>query len=194
MRAMWKPAALAVALTLAAVTGRAQISTSATPVYHGNLQILRPAVGTFNTTTGIGTLRVRGWQLELKQGSNGIFPDQEPVVVALGDESFRLDAGSLTRSRNGKVFRYRAPLTVQRGIRSFRIARRASATYLVSFTLIGVDLSQLVLQNPVCRPLAVIVGDDDGFTGAFLTRPHFKRHVAIARACDASNHWPWIQS
>jgi len=60
-------------------------------------------------------------------------------VVALGDESFRLDAGSLTRSRNGKVFRYQAPHDA-RGIRSFRIARRASGIYLVSFTLTGVDL------------------------------------------------------
>ena len=42
MRPMWKPAALAVALTLAAATARAQISTSATPVYHGTLRI-RPA-------------------------------------------------------------------------------------------------------------------------------------------------------
>jgi len=196
MKPMWKPAALAVALTLAAATARAQISIGATPVYHGTLRILRPAVGTFNTSTGIGTLRVRGWQLELNQGSNGIFPDQEPIVVALGDESFRLDAGSLKRSRNGKVFRYRAPLEAgQRGIRSFRIARRrTSGIYLVSFTLIGVDLSQLVLENPVCRPLAVIVGDDDGFTGAdLMTRPAFSRHLAVPRACPV-NTWPWAQS
>ena len=195
MKPMWKPAALAVVLTLAAATARAQISTTATPVYHGTLRILRPAVGTFNTSTGIGTLRVRGWQLELNQGSNGIFPDQEPIVVALGDESFRLDAGSLKRSRNGKVFRYRAPPEAgQRGIRSFRIARRASGIYLVSFTLIGVDLSQLVLANPVCRPLAVIVGDDDGFTGAdLMTRPAFSRHLTVPRACP-ENTWPWIQS
>jgi len=57
MKPMWKSAALGVALTLAAATGRAQISTSATPVYHGKLRILRPAVGTFDTATGIGTLQ-----------------------------------------------------------------------------------------------------------------------------------------
>jgi len=195
MMPMWKPAALALALTLAAATARAQISTGATPVYHGTLRILRPGVGTFDTATGIGTLRVRRWRFELKQDSNGIFPDQEPVVVALGDESFRLEAGSLTRSRNGKVFRYQAPHDAgPRGIRSFRIARRASGIYLVSFTLTGVDLSQLVLNNPVCQPLAVIVGDDDGFTGAdLMTRPAFSRHVAVPRACSV-NTWPWIQS
>ena len=196
MRPMWKPAALALALTLAAATARAQISTSATPVYHGTLRILRPGVGTFDTATGIGTLRVRRWQLELNGDSNGIFPDHEPAVLALGDESFRLDAGSVKRSRNGKVFRYRAPPEAgQRGIRSFRIARRrTSGIYVVSFTLIGVDLSQLVLENPVCRPLAVIVGDDDGFTGAdLMTRPAFSRHLAVPRACPV-NTWPWAQS
>ena len=99
MKPMWKPAALTVVLTLAAATARAQISTTATPVYHGTLRILRPAVGTFDTATGIGTLRVRRWRLGLREDSNGIFPDQEPIVVALGEESFRLEAGSLTRSR-----------------------------------------------------------------------------------------------
>jgi len=192
MMPMWKLAAMAVALTLGAVTARAQISTSATPIYHGTLRILRPAVGTFDTSTGIGTLRVRSWQWDLKQGSNGIFPDKEPIVVALGDESFRLDPGKLERSRNGKVFRYRA--STSRGISLFRIARRASSVYLVTFTLSGVDLSQLVLQNPVCRPLAVIVGDDDGFTGAdLMTRPAFSRHLSVPRTCSV-NTWPWIQS
>src|SRR5256885_3768541 len=36
------------------------------------------------------------------------------------------------------------------------------------------------LRNPVCQPLAVIVGDEDGFTGAdLMTRPAFSRHVAV---------------
>jgi hypothetical protein len=190
---MWKPAALAVALTLAATAARAQISTGATPVYHGELDI-RPAVGTIDGETGIGTLRVHGWRLVLKDDSNGIYPDKEPVVVALGEESYVLPAGSLSRSRNGKVFRYRAPAgTGPRGFLSFRIARRANGSYLISFALIGIDMSPLVLKTPVCQPMAVIVGDDDGFRGALLVRPHFKRHIAIPRGCDASNDWPWIQ-
>ena len=192
MKPMWKDAALAVALTLAAATARAQISTGATPVYHGTLKIVRPAVGTLDKSTGIGTLRVRGWRWKLKEGSNGIFPTREPLVVALGEDSFRLDAGSLTPSRNRKVFRYSAPHPGPRAFRSFRIARRAGGSYLVSFTLIGLDLSQLVMYNPVCENLAVIVGDDDGFTGVALkTRPAFSPHVAIPHPCKPPA-WPWL--
>src|SRR5438093_5232448 len=108
MTPMWKPGALAVALALAAAAARAQISTSATPVHHGKLKI-RPAVGSINGRTGFGTLRVRRWRLVLAPGTNGIFPGQEPVVVALGDDRFRLEAGSLAPSRNGKAFWYSAP-------------------------------------------------------------------------------------
>jgi len=55
-------------------------------------------------------------------------------------------------------------------------------------------MSQLPLRNPVCQPLAVIVGDDDGFTGAdLMTRPAISRHVAVPRACSV-NTWPWTQS
>jgi hypothetical protein len=193
MMRMWKPTALAVALTLAG-PARAQISTSATPIYHGELDI-RPAVGTIDGSTGIGTLHVRGWRLVLAETSNGIFPDREPVVVALGEESFMLPAGSLTRSRSGRVFRYHAAAGAgPRGFTSFRIARRANGSYRVTFTLIGIDMSPLVLATPVCQPMAVIVGDDDGFRGALLSRPNFKRRVFIPRGCDASNDWPWIQS
>ena len=191
---MSKPAVLAVALMLVAVTARAQISTTATPVYHGKLRIIRPAVGRLDMATGLGTLSVRGWRLKLKEGSNGIFPGEEPVVVALGEESFRLDAGALTPSRNGKVFRYRAPPdAAPRAFRSFRIARRPGGAYMVSFTLIGVDMSILVLQNPApCQPLALIVGDDDGFTGAnLMTRPAFSRHVVVPHRCRSP--WPWLQ-
>src|SRR2546427_12864151 len=96
MTPMWKPAALAVALALAATApaGRAQISTSATSVHHGKLKI-RPALGSIDGSTGFGTLRVRRWRLVLSPGTNGILPGQEPGVAAPGADSFRLAAGSL---------------------------------------------------------------------------------------------------
>src|SRR3989442_13375882 len=87
-RAMSKPAALAVALLLAAAApaARAQVST-ATPIHHGKL-LIRGAAGRIDDGTGIGTLRVRRWPLTLADGSNGIFPGQEPAVVALGEERY----------------------------------------------------------------------------------------------------------
>jgi len=202
---MWKSATCAAALMLAAAAPapRAQVTT-ATPVHHGKLFML-PAVARIDNATGIGNLRVRSWQLQLADGSNGIFPGSEPVVLAFGEESFLLPGGSLTPSRNGKVFTYRAPADAgPRAFRLFRIRQRPDGScasgsqrpcYSVSFTVTGLDLSQLVLQNPLCLPLAVIVGDDDGFRGIYLTRRgHFNSsRVAIPHSCVPPT-WPWIGS
>jgi hypothetical protein len=200
---MWKLAPCLAGLTLAAAVSapRAQVTT-ATPVHHGRL-LIRPAAATIDNTTGIGKLRIRQWRLQLAEGSNGIFPGSEPIVVAAGEESFVLPQ-SPTPSHNGKVFRYRAPAGAgPRAFSFFLIKRRPNGAcapgidrpcYSVSFTLTGIDLSQLVLQNPVCLPLAVIVGDDDGFSGVDLTRRgHFNSpHVAIPRTCTPPS-WPWTQ-
>src|SRR5205814_9203029 len=136
------------------------------PPIHHRARDIRTDVCTITGAQVIVTLRVRRWRLVLAETSNGIFPDKEPVLVALGEESYVLAAGSLTPSRKGKVFRYRAPADAgPRGFRFFRIARRANGSYRVRFTVIGIDLSALVLPPPVCQPMAVIVGADDGFTG-----------------------------
>ncbi len=175
---------------LVAAPAPAQVST-ATPIFHGKL-LVRGSGGSVNNSTGIGTLGIRRWPFSLADGSNGIFPGQEPVVVAIQEESYLLPAGSLTPSRNGRVFRYRAPTDAgPRAIRSFRIAGRGTH-YKVSFSLIGLDLSPLVLNTPVCMPMAVIVGDDDGFTGALVAQPGFHKHVLVRKACDV-NSWPWIK-
>jgi hypothetical protein len=178
---------------------RAQVSSGATPVYHGKLDV-HPAVGRIDRKTGMGTLRVRGWRLipsappELP--SNGIFPAQEPVVVAIGANSFRLPAGSLKSSHRGRKFAYRAPRDLgPPAIRMLRIGRRSDGSWSVSFTLTGVDLSGLIVADPICLPMAVIVGDDDGFSGVDLTSPRFSSpRVALPRGCNAAGDWPWIQS
>ena len=183
-----------IALTVGALPARAQIVTGATPIHHGSLD-MRPASGRFDPRTGIATLRVHHWRLKPAADSNGIFPDHEEVVVALGDDSFVLPAGSLRVAKGrGEIFLYRAPHDAgPRAIRSFRFARRADGAYLVSFVLSGVDLSRLVTQDPACLPMAVIVGDDDGFSGAYLTRPSFhSHHVSLPGGCDVGNDWPWL--
>ena len=111
----------------------------------------------------------------------------------------------MTRAPAASPTASRAPATAgPRGFRLFRIKQLSDAScapgirrpcYSVSFTLTGLDLSPLVLQNPLCLPMAVIVGDDDGFRGIFLTRRgHFMSpHVAIPRPCTPPT-WPWISS
>ena len=187
---------LVVALAAVLATrAAAQISASAVPIFHGTLDVNQPAGGTLNRTTGQVKLKVSRWTFTPGADSNGIFPSQEPVVVALGEDSFRLEPGSLTALRGGRLFAYRAPKTVQRGVGRLRIWPQQDGTYRLRFTLIGADLSRLNIQDPVCVPLAVIVGDDDGFSGVTVTSPSFhSRRIGIPSACNAGGDWPWIQN
>jgi len=186
--------ALAV-LGCALSTASAQVTVGATPVHHGVLDV-RPARGTFDPEGGTATLKVGRWKLIITPDSNGIYPDQETVVIAIGEQSFSLPPGSLRASRNGKVFSYRAPKgdasPVPQPIRSLRIKRARDGSYAVRFSLVGIDLSQLILQDPVCMPTAVLVGDDDGFTGVSYSRPTFEsRRLKVPSDCDVGNDWPW---
>jgi len=196
MAAMSPQRALVVALA-ALLAGRAaaQISTSAVPIFHGTLDVNQPAGGTLDRKTGQVKLRVNRWMFMPVAGSNGIFPSQEPVLVALGEDSFRLEPGSLVSLHGGRVFAYRAPKSVKRGVRKIRIWPQPDGTYRLRFTLIGADLSRLNIEDPVCVPLAVIVGDDDGFSGVTVTSPSFRsRRIAIPGPCNAGGDWPWIQN
>src|SRR5262249_40295376 len=112
-----------------------------------------------------------------------------------GEDSFRLEPGSLVALHRGRVFAYRAPKTVHRGVRRLRIWPQPDGTYRLRFTLIGADLSRLNIRDPVCVPLAVIVGDDDRFSGVTVPSPTFHSpRIAIPGACDAGGDWPWIQN
>ena len=186
-------AVLAAAVLLNGVAARAQ-----TAVHHGTLTI-RSARGVIDRQSGIATLRVNNWDLLLAPDSNGIVPDREPVLVAIGDsERLVVPAGQLRASRSGKVFTYRNPKT-PRGIRFFQMRELrnnagAKARYRVRFSLIGIDFSSLVISYPDCKSLAVIVGDDDGFEGIEITRPGEPqfccRKVKVTGACQAQE-WPW---
>jgi len=179
-----------IVLLATAVTAPAQI-----PVYHGVLDV-EPAGGTFNTTTGMAVVKVRRWRLHLAAGSNGIFPDREPILLEIRDPltdratTLNLAAGMMKASANGKAFTYRAPHgTPPPAVRVFQLKLRKDGWYSVILTLTGVDLSPLLVQAPVCFSTTIIVGDDDGFSGVWYTRANFKtRRLRIPADCSAP--WP----
>jgi hypothetical protein len=187
---------LAAALLAALAPGPAFAApvTTATPVFHGVLDVLA-ARGTINPTTGSATLKVHRWRLLLSPDSDGIYPDQEPILIAIDSNNYYLAAGSMKSSANGKRFTYKGPRDAgPRAIRSVRITRGRYA-YYVSFTLTGVDFSSLTIQNRKCVPTAFIVGDDDGFSGSRLRRPSFEsRALFLPGGCILdSSEWPWLQ-
>jgi hypothetical protein len=185
-------ASLAAAVLLAGAEAGAQA-----PLYHGTLTI-RPARGGIDKANGIGSLKVNNWDLLLNFNSNGIFPDREPIIVAIGEtERLVIPAGEVRASRNGKVFTFRNP-KVPRGVRFFQMRKLkdsagAQARYRVRFSLVGIDLSGLLIEFPLCKSLAVIVGDDDGFEGVDLDRPggFARSKVRVLGACQAQE-WPWV--
>ena len=91
-------------------------------------------------------------------------------MIAIGEsERLVIPVGEVKASRSGKKFTYRNP-TVPRGIRMFQMRRLKDDSngiqrYRVRFSLVGIDLSGLLIEFPLCKSLAVIVGDDDGFSG-----------------------------
>jgi hypothetical protein len=195
MRRAVLAALLAATLSLSTTApARAQIAPSPDPIYHGVLRI-NPAVATLDLSTGTATIKVRRWGLLINpQESNGIYPDQEPILVAIGEaDRFYLAAGSLKPMRKGKAWTYRSQLKVgERGIKTFTIKRLPDGSYLVRFKLMGVDLSRLIFElEGVCISTAVIVGDDDGFTGISVTRKNTRtRRVLIPDECEPQE-WPW---
>ena len=192
------------ALALCVLGGRraiAQVVSPPTPIYHGVLGFL-PAKGKIDRTTGLASLKVNHARFLLSPTSDGLFPDREPILIALGPSNFGIDAGMLKSSHKGKVLTYRAPRGTTSGILAFRIwqiagpgpAGASRGAYGLRFTLKGLNVALLNVQDPLCLPMAVIVGDDDGFSGVTLTRPSFQsRHFSIPKDCDpTSGGWPWL--
>jgi hypothetical protein len=186
----------AIALVLASASAYAQPSTGVSAVYHGGL-VIKPSHGRLDRHNGNATLKIGPWPFKLSDGSNGIFPAQEAVLIEIGeDPGFYLPAGMLRPRRKGRSFVYRAKRKTAgpRSILSFRLDAKPDGTYIVRFKLRGLDLSRLLVEDPVCSPFAVIIGDDDGFSGAAITSPSFRSpRVAIPSDCDIGDDWPWIR-
>jgi hypothetical protein len=188
-----------VALVVALLTGVAAPAGAIAPVFHGALGI-KPALGGFAKNTGVASLRVKNWNLVLTPNSNGIYPTQEGVIIAIGTtEQLVVPASLIHASRNGRQFTFRDPKTA-RGVRMFQLRQYSNcpgkACYHVAFTLVGIDLSTLVLSYPFCSPLAILVGDDDGFSGVQFDRPggFNGSRVKIDGTCNSGSGWPWLNN
>jgi hypothetical protein len=188
---MGKRLLAALALALLPVAARAQV---AQPVHHGCLYV-RFAGGPFDPRTGVATLRVPGWRFTRATGSDGIFPAAEPVLIFLAENQYALDPGALHASRSGKVFSYRAPKgTAPPAIRRLRIKQRKDGSYSARFTLTGLVLEQIINADGLCLPMALIVGDDDFFSGVRLVRPGSlmtSKRFEVASSC-VPNDWPML--
>jgi hypothetical protein len=174
-------------LATAAVTAAQE-----SPVFHGFLTIRR-AAGTIDPTTGVSSVNIRRWSFLLTPNSNGMQPDVEPIIVAVGDaERLVLPAGSMAASKNGRKFTFQDK-TITRGIRAMRIWRGKDPTlWQVRVQLVGIDLSALTINYPDCLPMAVIVGDDDGFSGVEFNRVggFTGKGIRIVGFCPVED-WPW---
>jgi hypothetical protein len=175
------------------VTVFAASVASADPVYHGYLTIRR-AGGKIDPETGISSINIRRWSFLLTPNSNGMQPDVEPLIVAVGEtERLVLPAGSLKASKNGRKFTF-SDKAITRGIRSMRLWRgKDPSLWQVRLQVVGIDLSALTINFPDCLPMAVIVGDDDGFSGVEFSRVggFTGKGVRIVGFCPVED-WPWV--
>lgn len=187
------------ALVLAAAVAGGPVAAQLRPVFHGVLSV-KGGAGRLDQTAGIGSLRVKKWVFNLSLDSDGIAPASEPIVVGIGDnDQLVIPAGQMKASRNGRRFTYRNP-GIPRGVRALTMKRLQDAPdgsmrYAVALSVAGADLSKLVTNSPSCVPLAVIVGDDDGFSGVDIERPRILTgggRLRVLGACSDVGDWPWL--
>jgi hypothetical protein len=175
-----------------ALAGALVTPAAAQPIHHGQLRVVRAGKGQINLDSGQASFKVRGWEILPSSDSNGIDPATEPVVIGIAEEQFLLPAGELKGSRNGKRFVYKSKR--DRGIQFLKLVRTPSGTIKVTLKLVGVDLSSLVVSDPpLCLSMAVIIGDDDGFSGVSFDRPKPfpSKLLTIPGFCTTNSEWPW---
>jgi len=190
-------AALSVLVAVTAGSAAAQLR----PVFHGVLSV-KGGSGSIDHGAGIGALRVKRWVFTLSLDSDGISPATEPIVIGVGEnDQLVIPAGQVKMSRNGKRFTYRSP-GIPRGVRSLTMKRLKDAPdgtrrYATALSVVGADLSKLVTSSPTCVPLAIIVGDDDGFSGVDIERPRILTggsRLRVLGPCSDVGDWPWLGS
>jgi len=165
------------------------------PIFHGQLAI-GAARTTIDDASGNVVMTVRNFLFRPDLSSNGMFPAEEPITIGLGIDSLVLPAGALVPNKKGTKFTYRSPGGRERDIVFFRMSLTPSGDWKVKFKVIGMSLSQLTIVSPMCESLAVIVGDDDAFSGVTLARKtnlfgeFVGKRVKLQGACTPED-WPW---
>ncbi len=180
-------------VVLGIVLAAALVGTaSAQPTHHGDLRVVRAGKGKLDLSSGQATFAFRGWELVPSSDSDGINPATEPISIGVAEERFLIPAGQLRVSKNGKRFRYSAPTA--RGVEKLLLVKLPTGAYRVTLKLSGVDLSTLLAQEPpVCLSFAVIIGNDDGFTGVSFDRPkpYPSKLLTLPGFCTSNTSWPW---
>jgi hypothetical protein len=160
---------------------------------HGQLSVARAARGTIDLDSGNASFKVKNWGLILANESNGVNPASEPFTIGIAEDRILLPAGQLKASKNGKRFSYRDK-TVDRGIQELKLVMTPGGPIKVSFKVVGIDMSGLLIGDPpLCLPFAIIIGDDDGFSGVSFDRPkpYPSRLLTIPGSCKDETSWPW---
>src|SRR5262245_10574500 len=138
---------------LVAATAFAQVAATPRPVFNGTLTV-EPASGRLDRDGGAATLRLRRWRWLPNRASNGIFPGEEPLLIAIGERSYTLDAGQLRASRRGTQWSYRlSGKATAPSVTRLRLRRLSDGTYDVRMAVTGLDLERLNAEDPVCLPM-----------------------------------------
>jgi len=180
------------ALAVLALASALAVPAEAQVAHLGKLRVARAGKGRIDLTSGQATFSFRGWEILPAADSDGIDPATEPVTVAIAEEKFIIPAGQLKASRSGRRFRYKS--RDARGVQLLTLVHTSAGTWRVGLRIGGVDLSSLVVSDPpVCLSFAVIIGNDDGFSGVSFDRPKPfpSKLLTIPGFCTSNTDWPW---
>jgi hypothetical protein len=181
-----------IVVALALVCALESPSAWAQALTHGKLRVVRAAKGQINLTSGQAAFKIRNWEVLLADTSNGVNPANEPITIGIAEERFLIPAGELQGSRNGKRFRYKT--ATDRGIQQLKLILTPQGPIRITMKIVGVDLSSLIIGDPpLCLPFAIIIGDDDGFSGVSFDRPrpYPSQLLTIPGFCTNNTEWPW---
>ena len=192
----WRPrtvGAMLRGLVLATLLGLVFAGAAEAQLHHGQLRVNHAGRGQIDLSTGTASFKLTALDLLPSDQSDGIDPAHETVTIGISEERFLIPAGQLKVSHGGKRFHYQAK--TDRGVQLLDMRKRPDGSYRVSLKLAGVDLSRLVtVTPPLCLPFAVIIGNDDGFSGVSfdLPKPFPSRRLSIPGFCTDAAEWPWV--